>query len=262
MSGRRYFQFGLLYFLVFTFLFFSMMIGTTGFNAAIAAGEEAIESEATYSALKVNDPFEKFNREIFKFNDRTYFYVLKPTATVYAAIFPPGFRTSVRNGFHNLVFPSRFVNSVLQGKGNRAGTETARFVINSTMGLAGLFDVAETHCGIIGQEADFGQTLALWGVDAGPFLIIPLLGPSDVRDIFGYGVDSVMDPIFWIPMEWWVGLAVSAGNIINKFSLRLGEYEDFKKASFDPYISMREAYMHHRANQIAKSLSIGDLPAD
>ncbi len=227
------------------------MVGPKGLNIASAA-EVAIQPEEAPAEQKVNDPYEKLNREIFKLNDRTYFHVIKPTATLYATLFPPGFRTSVKNGFHNMVFPARFVNSVLQGKPNRAGTETERFVINSTLGLAGLFDVAGTNFGIPGQDADFGQTLAIYGVNTGPYLVIPLLGPSDARDIVGYGVDSVMDPIFWIPMAWWVSPTIKAGKIENNVSLRLGEYEDFKKASLDPYISMRDASLQHRANEIKK----------
>ena len=141
---------------------------------------------------------------------------------------------------------------MLQGKADKAGIETVRFVINSTIGLAGMFDIAQTNFGLAGYDPDFGQTLALWGVGSGPFLMIPLLGPSDVRDLFGYAVDSAMDPLFWIPADWWVSFSAETGKYINSTSLRIGEYEELKKASLDPYVAKREAYIQYREHLIEK----------
>ena len=101
-------------------------------------------------------------------------------------------------------------------------------------------------------EEDFGQTLAVWGSGPGRYLVIPIIGPSNHRDLAGYIVDSFMDPIFWIPGEWWYGLALKSGKLINNASLRIGEYEDFKKGAIDPYVSMRTAYQQYRLKEIAR----------
>ncbi|MGA2223701.1 MAG: VacJ family lipoprotein [Syntrophobacteraceae bacterium] len=255
MRSGKCLQVGLISFLIFTFLCSPLVTCTSRFNTALAAAEQTIEPEGP-NGHAVNDPYEGLNRKVFEFNDRVYFYGLKPVATVYAAILPPDLRTGIKNGFHNLVFPCRFINSVLQGKPDKAWIETVRFVINSTIGLIGLFDVAQTNFGLAGYDPDFGQTLALWGVGSGPFLMIPLLGPSDERDLFGYAVDSVMDPLFWIPVQWYVTFAAESGKYINRTSLRIGEYEELKKASLDPYVAEREAYIQYREHLSEKPVPL------
>jgi len=234
--------------LIFTFFNSPIITGKSGFNLAFASTEQTFGQEEAQNGQKVNDPYEHFNRGVFDFNDRLYFHVLKPVARVYSLGVPTDLREAIRNGFHNLVFPSRFVNFVLQAKGDKAVNEVIRFVINSTMGMAGLFDFAQARFRLENHESDFGQTLALWGVGSGPFLIIPVLGPSNPRDFFGFGVDSVMDPLFWIPAEWWVSFSVEAGKFVNRTSLQIGQYEELKKASLDPYIAMRDAYIQYRAH--------------
>jgi phospholipid-binding lipoprotein MlaA len=244
----RYLEIGLISILTFAFLNSSIMSGESGFNMALAAAEQTSGPGEDQNEQKVNDPFEHSNRAVFDFNDSLYFHVLKPVAGVYSAFIPTELREAIRNGFHNLVFPSRFVNFILQAKGDKAANELIRFVINSTMGMAGLIDLAQAGCHLENHESDFGQTLALWGVGSGPFLIIPVLGPSNPRDLFGFGVDSVMDPLFWAPTEWWVSLSAESGKFINRTSLHIGEYEELKKASLDPYIAMRDAYIQYRAH--------------
>ncbi len=248
----RYLGVGLISFLVFTFLSSPILTGELGFNMALAAEEQTVGPEEAASVQKVDDPNEQFNRRVFEFNDRLYFYVLKPVAQVYSAGLPAGLRESIRNGFHNLVFPSRFVNFVLQGKLDKAANELARFVINSTLGLAGFIDVAQGCCRLDNYESDFGQTLAIWGARPGAFLMIPVLGPSNPRDFLGFGVDSAMDPLFWIPVDWWVSFSAQTGKYINRTSLQIGEYEELKKASLDPYIAMRDAYIQYRAHVVSK----------
>jgi phospholipid-binding lipoprotein MlaA len=217
---------------------------------ALAQITDAFTSEEG-QPITVYDPYENFNRAMFNFNDKLYFYAVKPAAVVYKAYFMPEFRTAIRNGFDNMLFPVRFINCLLQGKGDKAGTETLRFLINSTMGMGGLYDFAETGFGIHAQEEDFGQTLAGWGVGSGAYLVLPILGPTSSRDFGGYLVDSAMDPLYWIPAELWVPAAVMTGKVVNNTSLRIGQYEDFKRAALDPYISMRSAYYQYRARQIA-----------
>ncbi len=219
-------------------------------NSASAQITEAFTSEEG-PPITVYDPHEKFNRAMFDFNDKLYFYAVKPAATVYKAYFMPEFRIAIRNGFSNMLYPARLINCLLQGKGEKAGSETLRFLINSTMGIGGLYDFADTGFGIHPQEEDFGQTLAVWGTGPGAYLVLPILGPTNYRDFGGYLVDSAMDPIYWIPAAIWVPAAVMTGKVTNNTSLRIGEYEDFKKAALDPYISMRSAYSQYRVRQIA-----------
>ncbi len=252
MRCGRYFRVGLISSLIFTMLCSPIMIGTPGLTFALAAEEQPAEPEGPSNGQKVYDPYERLNRKVFEFNDRVYFHVLKPVAVVYAACLPSDLRTGFKNGFHNLVFPSRFVNCVLQGKIDKALNEAARFVINSTMGIGGLLDIALTQFKLAGYDADFGQTLALWCVGSGPFLIIPLLGPSDARDFVGFGVDSAMDPLFWIPAEWWVSFSAQTVKFINYTSLEIGQYEDLKKASLDPYVAMRDGYIQYREHLISR----------
>jgi len=243
---------GLICFLIFTLPGSPILTGDSGCSLALAASEQTVGSEGASNTQKVYDPNEQLNRKVFDFNDHLYFYVLKPAAQVYAAYLPPSVRESIRNGFHNLVFPSRFINFVLQGKGDRAVNEVVRFLINSTLGLGGLFDFAQSYFKLENYESDFGQTLAVWGVGPGAFLMIPVLGPSNPRDFFGFAVDSTMDPLFWFPVQWWVSFSAQTGKYVNRTSLRIGEYEEFKKASLDPYIAMRDAYIQYREHFVSK----------
>jgi phospholipid-binding lipoprotein MlaA len=248
--GRR--AFGVSFF-IFAFLICAASTAGPGCCRALAASEQGVEPEGSNgSTVQVNDPYEQANRRVFEFNDGLYFYVLKPVSRGYSAVVPTGVREAIKNGFHNLVFPSRFINFVLQGKPDRAANEVVRFLINSTLGVAGLFDFAQTQFGFQNRESDFGQTLALWGVQSGPFLMVPVLGPSDPRDLLGFGADTVMDPLFWLPVEWYVSFSVETWKFVNYTSLHVSEYEELKKASLDPYIAMRDAFVQYRAHLISE----------
>ncbi|SPJ14142.1 VacJ family lipoprotein [Syntrophobacter sp. SbD2] len=243
----NYFEVGLISFLIFAFLSSPFMTSESGFNTALAAAQQtAGPAEGDQNERAVNDPYEHFNRQIFGFNDSLYFGVVKPVAQGYSALMPADLREAIRNGFHNLLFPSRFVNFILQAKWDKPGNETLRFIINSSMGMAGLLDLAQCGLALQSCESDFGQTLALWGVCPGPFLIIPVLGPSNPRDLFGFGVDTAMDPLVWAPATWWVTLSAETGRYVNRISLQIGQYEELKRASLDPYIAMRDAYIQYR----------------
>lgn len=254
MNIGKYLQVVLISFLAITFFGFPAANNSLLGNRLLAADttDAWLTAGPSNGQVVVHDPHEQFNRAMFSLNDRAYFLVVKPVDTIYAAYFPPGFRAAVRNGFHNMLFPSRFVNCALQGKMDKAGTEAARFLINSTIGVGGLFDVADRDFSLHNYETDFGLTLAHYGAGFGPFLMVPLIGPSNPRDLFGYVVDSFMDPMFYIPAQIWVSPTVKAGKVVNNTSLRLGEYEDFKKSALDPYISMRDAYVQHREKEISK----------
>ncbi len=253
MRSGKGFQIGAISFLVVIFLFSSLVTCTPGSNIALAATEEAIGPELSPAqAHQVYDPYEGFNRKVFKFNDVVYLRVLKPVAKAYSTVVPCRVRKSIDNGFHNLAFPSRFINSALQGKSGQAGTEMARFIVNSSIGIGGLFDVAQTKFGLSGHAADFGQTLGVWGAGPGPFLMIPILGASDGRDLVGSGPDKAMDPLKWIPTDQGVRFVVSAERGINGSPSALAHYEKLKADSLDPYVAMRDGYMQHRAHLIER----------
>ncbi len=143
------------------------------------------------------DPWESFNDKTFYFNFNVAdHYAIKPAAEVWAKTFPAQVRQSLANAFYNLAMPKRFVNKVLQGRLPGAGIELTRFVLNTTVGVAGLFDVA-SRVGLEKSDADSGETFALYGGEPGPYLVLPLLPPLDVRDAFGFAADSFMDPLSW-----------------------------------------------------------------
>ncbi len=205
---------------------------------------------------KVPDPLEKLNRGFFQFNDKLYFWLMKPIATVWGTVIPLGVRVCIRNMYHNVLFPVRFLNNIFQGKIESAGTEISRFAINTTLGLGGMFDFAHTEFGLNPREEDFGQTLGHYGMKPVAYLNWPIFGPSSVRDTIGMVVDTFLNPLTYILYygadDAAVGVGVRSGVMINNLSLTLGEYEDFKKRALDPYISLRDAYLQNRAREVAR----------
>lgn len=202
----------------------------------------------------VSDPLSGYNRFMFNVNDKLYFWILKPVARGYGAVVPEGGRVAISRFFKNLSFPVRFVNNALQGKLKRVGIETARFAVNTTIGLLGFFDPADGWCHLKPYEEDFGQTLGHYGVGDGFPLLLPLSGPSNLRDTVG-----IIPDIFFYP----INLLYQSSNIINpiflgtfiletvnKTSLRIGVYESFKKEALDPYTLMRDAYKQNRDARI------------
>ncbi len=204
------------------------------------------------------DPAEPLNRYIFTFNDRLYFWGLKPVATVYSKIIPEPLRIGMENGWENLSAPARFANCLLQLRFKQAGIEAARFFINTVLGIGGLGDPAERMFDLQPVTADLGQTLGKWGVGFGPYIVLPFIGPSSPRDAIGMAGDSYLTPLNYYIGSFWQGAAIRAGREVNRRSLRLGEYEDFKAASLDPYVAVRSAYIQFRENIISKSGSHPD----
>jgi phospholipid-binding lipoprotein MlaA len=213
----------------------------------VGNGDETEEVEE----VSIADPIEPLNRAMFLFNDKFYFWALKPVARGYNAVVPEPVRISVRNFFWNVKMPIRFVNSLLQGKFLGAGTELARFGINTTLGLAGFLDVAKSKFELDPHDEDFGQTLGFYGLGGLMYIVWPILGPSTVRDTIGFAGDSFLNPVNYItPFE--AALGVRAYEQINKTSLDLGTYEDLKEASVEPYIGVRDAFIQYRKKQIGK----------
>ncbi|MGC8490908.1 MAG: MlaA family lipoprotein [Syntrophobacteraceae bacterium] len=231
-------------------LFFALLCSSVPAGAQVFTNhEQSVGLQPSLTQQQVYDPYERTNRKVFNFNDRLFSDVVQPITRVYRKL-PEPVRKVFRNGFQNLEEPSYFVNFVLQGKPHRAGNEMTRFVINSTVGVGGMFDVAHNACGIEMHDADFGQTLGIWGFQPGPYLVVPALGPSDPRDLVGYAADSVMDPLFWVPGPFWVTIPPSFVKYVGKASDNIDNYEALKKASLDPYVAMRNAYMQNREHVI------------
>lgn len=199
--------------------------------------------------LEVYDPWETFNRGMFLFNDKAYFWVMKPVARGWRWLAPEPLRLGIRNFFSNLRAPIRFINAALQGKFRVAGDEITRFAVNSTLGIGGLYDPAKAHWDIEMQIEDTGQTLAHYGVGPGPYLVLPFLGPSNVRDGIGLFPDiyySLVPQVFENRYYW---IAISA-DIINFLSIDKDTYEGIKRDALDPYLFLRDAYSQYRLNLI------------
>ena len=210
---------------------------------------EEFDQEFADAAMQVADPLQAVNRAIFAFNDRLYFWVLKPVARGYNFILPEFARRGVRNFFSNLLTPIRFVNCVLQGKGIAAGNEASRFIVNTTVGVLGFWDPAEEWLDILISNEDLGQTLGVYGIGDGFFLVWPVLGPASLRDTVGFFGDLYVNPINYLEPT---SLSVGVGfyRRFNDLSLRIGDYEAIKQAAVDPYIAVRDGYIQFRRSLI------------
>lgn len=198
----------------------------------------------------VADPLEPINRFFFHVNDRLYFGVLKPVASVYKAIVPQPARVSVRNFFSNVATPIRLANCLLQLNFKGVGNETARFFLNTTIGLAGFFDPAKKRFHIDKKEEDFGQTLGFYRIGPAFYINLPILGPSSLRDGIGSLADLFLDPTNYLVTSIPVNLGIKAYDWVNGTSLTIGDYEDLKEAALDPYIALRNAYHQFRQEKI------------
>lgn len=223
-------------------------------------GEESTESEEFFEddlalfddepPLTVHDPIEPFNRGVFWFNDKLYFYLFKPVARG-LRVLPEGVRVSADNFFDNLSAPLRFINNVLQMQFDDASDELARFIFNSTLGVAGLFDIAKEKGGIAKQDEDFGQTLGRYGVGSGFYLVLPVFGPSNVRDAAGRVSDHFLSPLTYL-LGSEERIAIRAVESENALSLDKDTYEGIKRDALDPYLFIRDAYAQRREAAIKK----------
>jgi phospholipid-binding lipoprotein MlaA len=212
-------------------------------------GEKALKEEP----VSIADPLQPWNRMWYHFNDKLYFWMLKPMAQGYRFVIPEGFRVSFSNFYTNTTAPVRIFNSLFQLKFNYFFTEFGRFVINTTMGFVGMRDCAKDCFGIKPHDEDFGQTLGHYGVGHGIYFVWPFFGPSSARDTVGKGADSVLSftgilsPVdLEIPV--WVG--IKAHEVTNEVSLRIGDYEAIKGAAIDPYIAIRDGYLQRRKKAV------------
>ncbi len=212
--------------------------------------DDVIDSMQENNELdRIADPLEPVNRVMFHFNDKLYFWLLKPVARGYAAIVPEDVRISVRNFFNNVSTPVRLVNNLLQLKIKGAGTELLRLGVNSTMGMLGLYDVAKNEMDISINDEDFGQTLGVWGLGPGFFINWPFIGPSSLRDTAGSAGDYFLEPLNYLNPAI-NRTAVKAGDSINRTSLSLSDYEGIKKDAIDPYNAVKDIYYQYRKSKI------------
>lgn len=199
----------------------------------------------------VADPLYYFNYAMFSFNDYFYFYALKPIALGYKAITPDIVRSGVNNVFHNLLFPVRFVNNILQGKLMAASDEFGIFLTNSTLGVLGFNQFAQKHLNMKTSNEDLGQTFGSYAIGDGFYLVLPVLGPSTLRDTVGRAGDYFITPINYVE-PWEADLGVNILDSVNRTSFRIGDYEALKDASLDPYVAIRNAYIQNRRSEIEK----------
>ena len=198
------------------------------------------------------DPWEGFNRRIFWFNEQADEYVIEPIARGWDWVAPDPIQNSVQNFFQNLLAPVSVVGNLLQGKLGAAGTETARFALNSTLGFAGLFDPA-AEWGIEPRREDLGQTLGTWGVPTGPYLVLPLIGPSNPRDAIGLAGDAFLYIDFYDATVEEIGdnaFALEAVDIENWRAINLTQIDNARERAFDWYVFVRNAYLQNRQAKV------------
>lgn len=199
----------------------------------------------------IADPIEPWNRFWFRFNDIFFMYIAKPVYQGWTYVMPGFARTGLSNLFHNIMFPTRFINSILQFRFLEAGVEFSRFMMN-VMGGAGLVDLSSRKKTIVPVDPtgeDFGQTLGRWGFGPGFYIVWPFIGPSSLRDTFGRIGDCFTDPIFYAH-PWYASSGTELVFRFNDLGDVLPTYEDLKSIAVDPYLAMREAYATYRQNQV------------
>jgi phospholipid-binding lipoprotein MlaA len=215
--------------------------------AAVASAETAPDAVS-----EDYDPWEPFNERMFNFNYKLDRYVLKPVAKGWDKVMPDEVQRMISSAFDNVGAIKRMVNSALQGKWGGAGREVARFLINTTIGFGGLWDMAHKEWGIEKSNEDFGQTLGTWGVGNGAYLVLPLLDPMTVRDGIGRGVDAAMDPLSYFLPLLPVRAAMRAGDTVNDRALNYELFQGVEETTVDLYSSVRHYYLERRKAQIAE----------
>ena len=216
--------------------------------AAVAGCATAPQGVDRHTASGPKDPYESVNRKVFAFNDTIDTYALKPVATAYTKVVPSPIRTGVHNFFGNFSDAWSAVNQLLQGKPKDAGSMTLRVLTNTTIGIAGLFDPA-TSLGLERKSEDLGQTLGVWGLEPGPYLVLPLFGSSDIRDGVALPADTYVSPALLVP-KFWQGVAVDAVGVVDARAGLLGASQMLDELAFDRYTFMRDAYITRRRSLV------------
>ena len=216
--------------------------------AGCATAPPPEDKEAVAAFKEANDPYEPFNRAMLDFNLALDKAILRPVTSVYLEIVPDPLQTNVHNFLQNLRGPVIFANDLFQGELDRAGTALLRFAMNSTFGILGINDFA-AEVGIEKHDEDFGQTLAIWEVESGPYLVLPIFGPSSPRDGVGLLADTLIDPFTWLtPLEFRIGR--SFGTAVDKRARNFDQINDLEKNSLDFYSAVRSLYRQKRRDEI------------
>jgi len=229
----------------------ALAAGALGLGAC-ATRPPASDAEATQEYEQTNDPLEPTNRFFYRVDDTLDRYTLKPLAQGYIAVVPTAGRTGIHNVLANLSSPVLFADDVSQANPRHAGDTFVRFVVNSTIGVAGIFDVAK-GLGYPGHDTNFGITLGLWGVPTGPYLYLPFIGPSSPRAILGRGADTVLDPFTWVPHGYglvtlnWARYGVG---IVDTRAEYMSDLEHIKAGALDPYATFRSLYRQNINAQV------------
>jgi len=230
-----------------------LVIAPLCLSACADMPKSAAEQEEFKAA---NDPLEPMNRTVFDVNDFLDRLLVRPLAELYRALIPPGIRDRVAGIVTNMKEPVIFANDLMHGELGKAGTTAERFGINTTIGIAGMWDFAGSEWGLYQQTGDFGQTLASWGIKEGPYLVIPLFGPSNFRDAIGLGVDMVMSP--WSYIVYADGVTAQDTFNIASFTAdglvrreqNIEGLDALREGSLDFYAQMRSVYRQYRAKQL------------
>ncbi|MBC8009714.1 MAG: VacJ family lipoprotein [Burkholderiales bacterium] len=217
-----------------------------------------------YAPIQVSDPIEGFNRGVFAFNDWTYTRVLTPAVKGYEVVVRPPVNRAISNFYDNVRYPIRVVNCLLQGKFSRAGLETKKFYVNTVAGLGGFIRQSDTVPDIAKvPREDFGQTLGVWGVPHGPYVVVPIFGGYSLRDLGGRVSDTVVSPTGWeyidlgghewvADLDWEWQTAITVTDTMSALPGALDLYADMKNAAVDPYLSVRDATRRYRDAETAR----------
>ena len=239
----------------------ALLLAAMAFAAGCASVPREPAARAQFEAD--HDPLEPLNRKTFALNESVDRILIKPLAKAYRAVLPQDAREAVRHFLDNLGEPLVFMNTILQGRFSSAETSGCRFVVNCTLGVGGLGDVASKN-GLPRQVGDFGQTLWAWGLPEGPYLILPLLGPSNPRDGIGTGVDMYIDPFRYVARAQDYGSPVTVGRIVvdgvDKRSRNIDSLDEIHREAIDYYASFRSLVRQHRAAELGGAANPAKLP--
>jgi phospholipid-binding lipoprotein MlaA len=227
---------------------FATLLGSAWGGCAASQGPHA-EPDAVAEQERI-DPWEGGNRKVFGFNEALDIHAIEPVAKGWDKVVPNQVQESLSNFYSNLRYPVVFFNDLFQAKPAAAALETGRFLVNTTLGFGGFFDPATTW-GLTRREEDFGLTLGHWGVDTGRYLVLPLLGPSTVRDLSGEIVDIPLGVVSLVA-GWYITLPARAVQVINTRAAYIDIVDENRRAAFDYYSFIRDAYLHHRESELTE----------
>jgi phospholipid-binding lipoprotein MlaA len=229
-------------------LLLSLAVATAATARAEEPWVDPIDDEAP---LQVSDPLEGFNRVVFRFNDAATTYALRPVAKGYRKAVPPPLRRGLSNFLDNLAYPVRLVGNVLQGRFKGAARETGAFLVNSTIGVGGLWDPASRMRSLETPEEDVGQAFGSWGIGDGPYLVLPLLGPSNPRDLVaGFG-ERWLAPGPYL-RDWELQTGLTAANTLSGLPPAIEVYDTIRGSAVDPYIAVRTGFVERRRFQVGQ----------